>query len=188
MRAQPHHCLPLCALLTALAIWMAALPAALGQQALSDQQMKAAFVLNFIRYTEWPERSFATPDAPLAVCVFGDPGNAGVSGLAGRVIRGHMLQVHAVASADEARGCHVLFFSDLDARRFVSTLRAMQHTPALTIGEADGFVDIGGMIGLVHLDNRLQFEVNLGIVQQAQLKASSQLLRLAHNVIEARPH
>ena len=57
----------------------------------------------------------------------------------------------------------------------------------LTIGDADGFVDVGGMVGLVHADNRLQFEVNLGLLQQAQLKASSQLLRLARNVIEAKP-
>jgi hypothetical protein len=178
---------PLCALLAAAAVWIAALPAALGQQALSDQQMKAAFVLNFIRYTEWPERSFSTPDAPLAVCVVGDPGSAGVSGISGRVIRGRMLLVRTATSAEEARGCQVLFFPDLDARRFVGTLRAVQHMPILTIGEADGFIDVGGMIGLVHFDNRLQFEVNLGVVQQAQLKASSQLLRLARNVIEARP-
>ena len=40
------------------------LPVALGQQTvLSDQQLKAAFVLNFIRYTDWPERLFAGPDA-----------------------------------------------------------------------------------------------------------------------------
>lgn len=188
MGVQPRHCLPLCALLAAVAVWVAALPAALGQPVLSDQQMKAAFVLNFIRYTEWPERSFATADAPLNVCVFGDPGSAGVSGIAGRVIRGRMLLVRAAASADEARGCHVLFFPELDARRFVGSLRALQDAPILTIGEADGFIDIGGMIGLVHLDNRLQFEVNLGMVQQAQLKASSQLLRLARNVIEARGH
>jgi hypothetical protein len=120
------------------------------------------------------------------VCVLG--GDAGtLAGIAGKVINGHPVQVRAVATSDEARACHVLFIPEVDTRRFVGVLRALQNAPVLTISEAEGFIDIGGMIGLVHLDNRLQFEVNLGVVQQAQLKASSNILRLAHNVIEARP-
>jgi hypothetical protein len=166
--------------------WWLAAPVAFGEPMLSDQQMKAAYVLNFVRYTEWPERAFATPESPLAICVFGESGALGLTGIAGKIIRGHAIQVRSVAAADEARYCHVLFVSEYDTRRFVGILRALQNAPILTISEADGFIDVGGMIGLVHLDNRLQFEVNLGVVQQAQLKASSQLLRLARNVIEAR--
>ena len=154
---------------------------------LSEQQLRAAYVLNFIRYTDWPERAFHAPNAPLVVCTLGDhQGSAALAGIAGKTIRGHTVQLRPVASADEARICHVLFVSETEARRFVGTLRALQHLPILTVSEADSFVDAGGMIGLVHIDNRLQFEVNLDGVQQAQLKASSQLLRLARSVIEAR--
>lgn len=153
---------------------------------LSDQQIKAAYVLNFVRYVDWPERSFASADAPLSVCTFG--GDAAIlAGIGGKVVKGHTVQVRAVTGADEARTCHALFIPDQDARRYVATLRALQQQAVLTIGDADGFVDVGGMVGLVHADNRLQFEVNLGLLQQAQLKASSQLLRLARNVIEAKP-
>jgi len=162
---------------------------AYGQQAmLSDQQLRAAFVLNFIRYTDWPERSFAAADSPLALCVLGGEASAAsMSGIAGKLIRGHPLQVRTATTIEEVRACHVLFIPEPDSRRFVGTLRAIQSQPVLTISEAEGFIDAGGMIGLVHFDNRLQFEVNLGVVQQAQLKASSQLLRLARNIIEARP-
>jgi hypothetical protein len=166
--------------------WWLVMPMSLGQTVLSDQQMKAAYVLNFVRYVDWPERAFATPESPLAICVFGESGASGLTGIAGKVIRSHPIQVRSVTGAEEARYCHVLFVSEYDTRRFVGILRALQNAPILTISEADGFIDVGGMIGLVHLDNRLQFEVNLGVVQQAQLKASSQLLRLARNVIEAR--
>lgn len=185
--ADWRWCRGLFVALAVLVVWAAALSAALGQQTLSDQQLKAAYVLNFIRYTEWPERAFAAPDSPLVVCVLGDPGAAGLSGLAGKSLKGRPLQVRPVFAAEEASGCHVLFIPESDVRRFVTTLRALQNRPILTIGEADGFIDVGGMIGLVHIDNRLQFEVNLGVVQQAQLRSSSQILRLARNVIEARP-
>ena len=165
------------------------LPVALGQQTvLSDQQLKAAFVLNFIRYTDWPERLFAGPETPLALCVLGgDTGTMALGGLAGKVVKGRLLQVRSVNSVDDARACHVLVVPETDLRRSIPILRALQQQPVLTISEADGFVDAGGMIGLIHSDNRLQFEVNLGVVQQAQLKASSQLLRLARNIVEARP-
>ncbi|HEX8987932.1 MAG TPA: YfiR family protein [Rhodocyclaceae bacterium] len=149
--------------------------------------MKAAFVLNFIRYTDWPEGSLGAPDSPIVACVIGEPGSAALAGIEGKTTKGRAVQIRAVASAEEARACHALFVAEPDPRRFVGTLRLLQRTPVLTIGDAEGFIDAGGMIGLVHLENRLQFEVNLGAVQQAQLKASSVLLRLARNVIAARP-
>lgn len=162
-------------------------PAVLGQQAaLSDQQLRAAYVLNFLRYVDWPERVFPTPDAPLILGVLGNEAAAGFAGIAGKVVRGHPVTVRTVSGSDEARGCHALYFPEQDARRFVSLLRSLQNAPVLTVSDVEGFVDIGGMIGLVHADNRLQFEVNLGGLGQAQLKASSQLLRLARNVVETR--
>lgn len=177
------------AALFAIATALLGLPVAIGQQAsLSDQQLKAAFVLNFIRYTEWPERAFTGPEAPLNLCVLGgDLAGTGLSGIGGKAIKGHLVQVKLATNADEARGCHAVFVPEGDLRRNIPILRSLQQLPILTISEADGFIDAGGMIGLVHSDNRLQFEVNLGVVQQAQLKASSQLLRLARNIIEARP-
>lgn len=161
-------------------------PAAFGQQVtLSDQQLRAAYVLNFLRYVDWPERAFAGPDAPLVLGVLGVEA-AGFAGIAGKVVRGHPVTVRAVTGSDDARACHALYFPEQDARRFVGLLRSLQNAPVLTVSDVEGFIDIGGMIGLVHADNRLQFEVNLGGLSQAQLKASSQLLRLARNVVEPR--
>lgn len=160
---------------------------AMAQARLSDQQLKAAYVLNFIRYTDWPEHAFADADANVVVCTFGgDPGTPVLTDVAGKQIRGRIVRIRSVDSADEARACNVLFVREPEVRRFVGTLRALQRLPVLTISEADAFVDVGGMIGLVHINDRLQFEINLGALQQAQLKASLQLLRLARNVIETR--
>lgn len=161
---------------------------AMAQARLTDQQLKTAYVLNFIRYTDWPEHAFAGTDANVVVCTFGgDPGMPALADVAGKQIRGRTVHLRSVDSADEARACNVLFVREPEARRFVGALRALRRLPVLTISEADAFVDVGGMIGLVHINDRLQFEVNLGALQQAQLKASLQLLRLARNVIEAGP-
>ncbi|MEO8411703.1 MAG: YfiR family protein, partial [Propionivibrio sp.] len=58
--------------------------------------------------------------------------------------------------------------------------------PVLTISDMEGFIDEGGGIGLVYDDNRLQFEVNRQTLAQAQLTASSNLLKLARNLIDAK--
>lgn len=154
---------------------------------LSDQQLRTAYVLNFIRYIDWPDHAFAGSAAGIVVCTFGGEAGAPLAGIAGKQVRGRTVALRSVANAEEARSCNVLFVREPEARRFVGMLRALQHAPVLTVSEVDAFIDVGGMIGLVHLDNRLQFEINLGAMQQAQLKASLQLLRLARNVIEARP-
>lgn len=159
---------------------------AFGQQALSDQQLRAAFVLNFLRYVDWPERVFPSPEAPLILGVPGTESVAALGGLAGKLVKGRPVAVRGVTSGDEARTCHAIYFQEQDARRDAGLLRSLQNAPVLTVGDAEGFIDIGGMIGLVHADNRLQFEVNLVAMSQAQLKASSQLLRLARTVIEGR--
>jgi hypothetical protein len=51
------------------------------------------------------------------------------------------------------------------------------------VGESDGFVQQGGMIGFVLEEDKLQFNVNLGAARAAQLKISSKLLSLANFLI-----
>jgi hypothetical protein len=52
----------------------------------------------------------------------------------------------------------------------------------LTVGESDWFIDSGGMIRLFLEGGKVRFEVNAGAAEQAQLKVSSQLLKLARAV------
>ena len=41
--------------------------------AADDDRVRAAFVLNLAKYVEWPDESFADPDAPFVVGVIADP-------------------------------------------------------------------------------------------------------------------
>jgi hypothetical protein len=49
----------------------------------------------------------------------------------------------------------------------------------LTVSDIGGFAQAGGMIGLVEADQRIRFDINLATTHQANLKLSSQLLKLA---------
>lgn len=169
-----------------LVVWLACFmpyPVAHGQAVLSEAQAKAGFVLNFARYVEWPASAFTAKDAPVVACVQGRESVAkALSALESRPVQGRALRVRRVdGGADELRGCHVLFIGETDERRATLQLRAAQGQPILTIGDADRFIDLGGAIGLVYVDERLQFEINRQALEQQQLKASANLLRLARN-------
>ena len=150
---------------------------------LYEPQAKAAFVYNFARYIEWPERLFASREAPLVICVLGrDAFGAALTALESRQVQGRPVKVRGGITGDDARGCHVVFVSDLDGRRLVPILRSLAGQSVLTVSDVDGFIDAGGAIGIVHGEERLQFEINRSVLERAQLKASSNLLKLARNL------
>lgn len=171
---------------TALALALAvAWPGALvhGQPTLTEAQAKAAFVLNFARYIEWPASVFASPQAPLVVCLVGrDTLGPALAALDGRQVQGRAMKVRLRVVPDELRGCHLVFIGEAEERRSQTVLRALAGQPVLTVSDTDRFTESGGCVRIVLAEERLQFEVNRAALEQAQLKASASLLRLARNI------
>jgi hypothetical protein len=75
-----------------------------------------------------------------------------------------------------------VYISPSERQRVSAILRELRQQNILTVSDIDGFCEAGGMIGLVPIQNRLGFEINLGAVRQAQLTVSSQLLKLARTI------
>lgn len=174
---------PLRPVLLAVAWLLAgALPAS-AQPALTDAQAKAAALVNFARYVEWPERAFAGKEAGFVFCLAGRESLASAAvSLDGRTLHGRTTQVRRVLGVEELRGCHVLFIPEAEERRQTPMLRAVAGEPVLSVGDASGFTDAGGAIGVTLDDGRIRFDINRGTLDAAQLRASANLLRLARNV------
>lgn len=159
----------------------APLPAA-GADGLAEDQVKAGFILNFARYTEWPASGIAGNE--LVVC---SPAAQPLSGklelLLGRQVQGRDIRVRAPTQPGEWSGCHVLFIPGSESQRLGIVLRTAGQLPLLTIGDAEGFAQAGGMIGMHPIGGRIRFDINNGAAQRAGLKFSSQLLKLANEVL-----
>jgi len=152
-------------------------------QPLPEGQAKAAFVLNFARYVEWPEQVFASRNAPLVICVIGrDTLGIPLTALESREVQGRPVRIRRDVPVEELGGCHVAFISESEERHLAQTLHVLDGQPVLTVSDVDGFIDAGGAIGIVRGEERLQFEINRSALDQAKLKASSLLLRLARNL------
>ena len=151
---------------------------------LGEYQVKAGLVFNFVKFTEWPNNAWPSREAPLLLCIAGkDPfGSAVLAALEARSIGGREFRSRRGTGVDELADCQALFIPSSEERNVPAILRAVAARPILTISDVGGFVDSGGMIGLLTLDERIQFDVNFAACERASLKLSSQMLRLARQV------
>jgi hypothetical protein len=153
-------------------------------QAVDEYQMKAAYILNFARFVEWPEESFRGAGAPIGICVLGESSIRGVleEAVNGKSIDGRKLVVEQVSDLRPENGCHILFVSSSACRRW-RLVRANIKTPGiLVVGETDGFASEGGIINLKLDRGRLHMEINAETAGQEKLRISSKLLNLAQIV------
>jgi hypothetical protein len=153
-----------------------------------ENSVKAAFVFNFLRFTEWPAQRLAGSDAGMTLCVW--PGSAqlldSLRSLSGRTVDQHVLSVSDIDRIDDLQRCHALFIPDAAQRRLpAGLLRRAESQDVLTVGDAEGFTAAGGMIGLVPEGTRLRFEINDKAVKRSALKLSSQLYKLGRMAQES---
>lgn len=150
---------------------------------LAEYQVKAAFIYNFTRYVEWPPEAMNSKDNAFTVCIIGqDPFGAAFSSVEGRAVGGRPLRVRREVRLEDSVHCQVAFIADSEERRLQPMLKVLSSAPVLTISDIEGFAEAGGAIGLFVAENRLQFDANFATLQRANLKASSQALRLARAV------
>jgi hypothetical protein len=156
------------------------LPAApsLGQVN-SENQLKAAFLVNFLKYVEWPGTMQSA-----TICLFGrDTLGPHLAAYEGRTIAGRELRIRRVSGPEQLADCQALFVPDTEEARFGAVLRWVDHQPVLTVSDVDVFARQGGAIALVRTEGRLQFDVNTDALSRAGLKPSSQIMRLARQVV-----
>ena len=164
---------------------VAALSAALSaQQPSLEYDVKAAFVLNFVRYVEWPPER-RTP--PLRICVLQpDPfGKRLEAVIAGEQWQGEPITLRAVTDLRSSVDCHLLYVPEAAGPQFSKSVSAVSGLPILTVGEHEQFLEQGGMVRLFVEENRIRFSVNQRGAESVGLLVSSRLLRLARTVISA---
>ena len=152
---------------------------------LREYELKAAFLLNFVRFVDWPAPQSAPTE--VSVCVLGsDAVDESFRPIRGRRIRGRSIAYLRVRLAAETSECDVLFVADTEEARIPDLLTQVRHRHLLTVGETDRFVAVGGIIGFVYRKNELRFEINLDAAHRAGIGIRSELLTLATQVRRTR--
>jgi len=154
-------------------------------RAMTESQVKAAFLYNFARYVEWPQSAFASGDAPFRICVLASDDFASVVAevVEGKKVDARPVEVAELSDLEGASRCQVLFvgsWTELDSADFFSGLAGAS---VFTVSDVDGFAHDGGVANFFRAQNKVRFEINPKAARRAGLKISSRLLRLAR-VIE----
>lgn len=166
-------------------------------------KVKAAFVLNFVKFTTWPAERFADADAPLVILVLDDEKFLKLlrATVADKTVGGRAIEVqpavyaappHAgddqlardrrAALLESLNASHLVYCGEAEKRLREDIVKAAGEADVLTVGDGDDFAPGGGMIGLVLQERKIIFEVNLEAVNDSNIKLSSKLLALARIV------
>jgi hypothetical protein len=153
--------------------------------ALSDSAMQALYLFNFAKFIEWPAKALPEKETPIRLCIYGEKPSEirqSIGSVEGKTVQGRELAIRRNATLTELNDCQIVFVPGSEERWLSEVLRVAHAASALTVSDMEDFVESGGGVGLFMVDHQIRFEFNLGATHAAQLKISSQLLKLAKAV------
>jgi TonB family protein len=163
---------------------------AVAQQSVTEDQVKAAYLLNFAKAAQWPAGALPEGPSPMVIGVSGgDEDFLAVlkAVVAGKVIGTHPLEARPVSSAEDMKSCHIVFFRASDKKRTRAVIESVTQAGVLFVGEDESFLRQGGMINLVRDHGSVHFEVNADALDRSQIHFSAKILTLAKTA-SAPPH
>jgi hypothetical protein len=149
----------------------------------TEGEVKAAYLLNFGRFLRHSNRSTAQPSS-FDICIVGqDPVGHGIDEIAANeTVNNLPVHVRRLPDITDAKACAIVFISAREGEELREDLAILAGSDALTVGDAPDFLDRGGMIQFLLIQNHVRFAVNLNAVNRAHLILSSELLRVASSV------
>lgn len=145
-------------------------------------KVKAAFLLNFARFTKWPD---ALDGNQLDVCVTSpNPFGENID----RVLKGQRsgkftFKTHILGDENSLPpgDCELLYVSeDVEPQPL---LEGVKGKPVLTVGETSQFIEKEGVIRFAIIGGKVRFVVNKAAAIKGGLQISSKLLKVAAGVV-----
>jgi len=173
-----------------LLLW---LPFAGGAGAVTDEvqsaralEIEAAFLVKFSSYIHWPEQAFSSPDAPLVISIIGrDPFGSIIDTIArSYMMKGRNIEIRRCADLRSLCGSHIVFVATSAMQNMEAIAASAAKRRVLLVGHAPDFLERGGMINFVVVNNRIRFDIHTGNSRRAGLEISSKLLKVARSIIQ----
>lgn len=148
-------------------------------QALSEENIKAAYLERLAMFIEWPH-----PIEKYNVCIYEDRSFANVlekkhqSGLFNNRPL-NVIPLTAGASAEMLGNCHILYYRGSKPNQNTATLNHLQKNHVLVISDDADDAKKGGMFSFYIQNNSYRFIINQRNLNNAELTASYKLLNFA---------
>jgi hypothetical protein len=159
-------------------------PAILNEEGKTSSEVRAAFLVVFAKYTQWPDSRMPAEGEEFVVGVLGDdPLVAALKALPDPRVMGRKVVIKRFTTPAELQRCQVLFFPKSQEGHFPQLRDRLAAQSVLTVGETARFCDLGGAFRFIEEASRLKFIVNLSALEQAHLRVEPKALRLAKSII-----
>ena len=154
----------------------------------TEYEIKAAFLYNFAKFVEWPAQVLQKSPDTFVIGILGeDPFGRDLDReLEGKTVQDRKIVLKRISTVEEASTCHILFISASSSSRAETILAGVRDLPILTVSDMNRFVQRGGIVEFSVEENRVRFSINTVAAAKADLKVSSQLLKLAKTIISRR--
>jgi hypothetical protein len=160
--------------------------AANAQTTMSEYQVKALFLLNFVKYVDWSAVTPPNAGGPIVIGILGQDNLEDdlARAAAGKSVNGRTIIIKRVSEDEALNGCSILFIGSSENSRLDEILGKTSVLPILTVGEDESFLQKGGIIDFVLRDGKIHLQINLRAARQVKLQISSKLLGVAEVVKE----
>ncbi len=143
-------------------------------------KLKAAYLYQFTKFTQWPSRQFVNKTTPIRICVLGrNPFGDLLDSFSSRESQHRQLLIKYLSSLQNIASCHVVFISKSEEKRLTQILSRIANSPVLSVSDMEGFAKRGGIIGFVPKSRRIGIEINVAASRSSGAKLSSKLLEVA---------
>lgn len=175
--------------LTMLALGQPLLAPAQDDAGTLERRVKAAYLYKFVSYIEWPAGAFADAAAPIKIVVLGDDelANELVQITTGRGVEGRPLSIRRTRDTEAAADAHIVFIGRGETPRLRDILGSLRGRPVMIVTDSPGALAQGSIINFMLIDRHVKFEIALDEAERRNLKLSSRLLAVAHNVRKGQP-
>ena len=139
-----------------------------------EYRVKAAFLLNFLKFTQWSEAG-NTSDPFIIGVLLPDPFSAELDDAARAAkIGGRRVEVRRFRKLADVRRCHILFVP----RDAEFSFADLPQAGRLTVGETPNFLSSGGIISFYLQDNQVRFEIDPVAAERAGVRINAHVLQL----------
>ena len=143
-------------------------------------EVKSLFLINVLRYTEWPEKS----TKELRVAFVGESEVfQSFKKLEKQKVGQRNLKIDKFRrynSTLKLEGYHCVFISSDHKVAFDTIVQSLDSKAILTVGENPWFLESGGMMNFLIVKGRVRFQINFKNLEKNPLKLSSKVLRFSY--------
>lgn len=152
-------------------------------------KIKAAYIYQFTQFTGWPDDNIRDPDKLFTICVIGnDPITKYLQPISSSHLDERTIVIKSFNNSVDIIDCEILYIAQSAKKNLSKIIKIAQGHSILTVSSIPEFINNGGMINFVIVEERVRLKVNLDITRDANLKISAKLLEISLDVLQSADH